>query len=82
MIKANIIWQTDEQLTHEYDIARNIEVRHDTKTGYLEMRVIKQTERDDIISLAKVLDTSEMIGLSVALMDAVRAQLEYAEEQR
>lgn len=82
MTKANIIWQTDEQLAHEYDIARNIEVLHDAKMGYLEMRVIKQTERDGTISLAKVLDTSEMIGLSVALMDAVRAQLEYAEEQR
>ena len=82
MAKANIIWQTDELLTHEDDIARNIEVLHDAETGYLEIRVIKQTERDDTISLAKALDTSEMIELSVALMDAVRAQLEYAEEQR
>lgn len=82
MTKANIIWQTDERLAHEDDIARNIELGCDIATGYVELRVTKHTARDDAISLAKVLDPSEMIGLSVALMGAVRAQLEYAEEQR
>ena len=82
MAKANIIWQTDERLTHEDDIAWNIEVRHDADHSYAEIRVIKQTEQDDTISLAKVLNRSEMIELSIALMDAVRKQIERDEEEQ
>ena len=83
MTEKNMIWQTydDTERTDEYEIARNIEVR-DNGDGHTEVRVTQETLRTDPISLAKVLDTSEMIGLSVALMDAVRSQLEYAEEQR
>ncbi len=74
--KANIIWQTDEQLIHEDDIARNIEVRHDADTGYIEIRVIKQTERDDTISLAKSLTPLVAIDLGITLIDAVRNCIE------
>ena len=87
MTKANIIWQTDEQLAHEDDIARNIEVRHDADTGYIEIRVIKQTERDDTISLAKSLTPLVAIDLGITLIDAVRNCIEIdarldSEEQR
>lgn len=73
--KRNIIWQTDEQLEDEYDIANNVELRHDD-TGLIEIRVTRETEREDSISLSKLLTPIEAIRLGVALVNAARVEIE------
>lgn len=71
------IWQTDDdpEKTAEYDITRNVELRHDKDSGGIEVRVTAQTLREDVRSLAKVLTPLETVELGVELIDTARKQL-------
>ncbi|MBW1671962.1 MAG: hypothetical protein JRJ40_11315 [Deltaproteobacteria bacterium] len=74
----NMIWKTDEdpEKMPEYDIARNVELRFDPTAKCTEIKITRETLRDDQISLSKLLEPLVAIELGVALIDAARKQLE------
>jgi len=63
----NVVWQTEAEPRNAWDIVENVELTLDD-SGEVTIRVVRITEQEEDISLARTLSLKEAIGLGVALI--------------